>query len=388
MPLARIARPVAWAALWLAGATGLAAGAGGQQLALKRVATRPQASACPVLPLPRQPGAADREEARQRANLGQEAAIVGNQRAAREQFRRAAQLDPSNEEIAYQYGRTLEDAGSPAEALREYCRYIALAPASGDAADVRARIAELAPPTPALGAADQATPQFRSGLTSFDRGRYDDAERAFGRAIEEAPTWPDAHYNRALSRLAQRKTAPAAGDLRRYLELKPDADDRVTVLNQVALIERPLPFTPGGALGRGVIPGLGQFHTRRPFLGTAVLAVAAGGIAYALRSTEELRQDSVTVPLIGGGTVTQPSGPPRLVTERPNLAAGLAVAGGVTAIAAVESYIYARRARTDLLTGRVRRTAMLRLRPVPALDPGRTAVALHVQLPFGAPAGR
>jgi tetratricopeptide (TPR) repeat protein len=355
--------------------------AAAQELAVKRSAVRPQATACPVAPLPRQPGSEQRSDARQRAALAQEAAIVGNQRAAREQFARAAQLDPSNEEIAYQYGRTLEDTGSPAEALREYCRFITLAPASGDAADVRARIAALAPPTPSLGAADQATPQFRAGLASFDGARYEEAERAFGGAIAEAPTWPEAHYNRALARLAQRKSAPAVADLRRYLELKPDATDRVTVLNQVARIERPLPFTPGGALGRGIVPGLGQFYTRRPVFGVAVLAAAAGGVAYALQAKEELRQDSVPVTLINGQTIRQPTGLPYNVTVRPNAAAGVAIAAGVTAVAAVESYIYARRARAQVLSAGVRRTASVRVRPLPAWDRSAVGVALDVRVP-------
>lgn len=358
-----------------------------QDLALKRSAARPQATACPVIPLPRQPGAQQQNDARQRASVAQEAAIVGNQRAAREQFGRAAQLDPSNEEIAYQYGRTLEETGSPGEALREYCRYITLAPASGDAADVRARIAALAPPAPARNGGDQATPQFRAGLVSFDRGQYEEAERAFGRAIADAPTWADAHYNRGLARLGQRKTVDAVADLRRYLELRPDAPDRVTVLTQVAGIERPLPFTPGGALGRGIIPGLGQLYTRRPLLGVVVLAAAGGGVAYALQSKQELRQDSLTFTLVNGQQVRQPSGNPYNVTVRPNAATGAAIAAGVTAAAAIESYVYARRLRSQALSGRVRRTASLRVRPLPSNDPRTMGMALDLTLPVTLGAG-
>jgi tetratricopeptide (TPR) repeat protein/uncharacterized protein YjdB len=253
---------------------GLGRVAAAQDLALKRSAARPRATACPTIAPPRQPGPEQRDEARQRATLAQEAAIVGNQRAAREQFARAAQLDPTSEDIAYQYGRTLEDAGSPTEALREYCRYLALAPAGSDAADVRGRVATMTPPSPVSNAADQATPQFNAGIASFDRGRYEEAVRAFSRAIGEAPTWADAHYNRALAHLALRTPGRAVADLRRYVELKPDAPDRVLVLNRIELIDRPVPFTPSGALGRGIVPGFGQFYTRRPVLGTAALAAA------------------------------------------------------------------------------------------------------------------
>ena len=361
-------------------ATAVARPAAAQELALKRNATRPQATACPVAPLPRQPGTTQRDEARRLAGAAQEAAVAGNQREAREQFARAARIDPTNEDIAYQYGRTLEDTGSPADALREYCRYITLAPASGDAADVRGRIAALAPPTPALRGADEAVAPFREGIAGYDRARYDDAELAFGRAITQAAGWPEAYYNRAIARLAQRKSLPAVTDLQRYLELKPDASDRVTVLNEIARIQRPLPYTPGGALGGGIVlPGFGQFHTRRPLLGVGVLAATAGAVAYALPTETERRQDSAYVRLVNGDSVLQPFGPSELVTVRPNLTTGLAVAAGITAVAAVESYIYARRARAKVLTGAVRRTAV-RVRPIPARDLAATGVALDVRV--------
>ena len=360
--------------------------ASAQELALKRNATRPQATACPVAPLPRQPGTTQRDEARRLAGAAQEAAIAGNQREAREQFARAARIDPTNEDIAYQYGRTLEDTGSPADALREYCRYITLAPTSGDAADVRGRIAILAPPTPALRGADQAVAPFREGVAGYERGRYDEAELAFGRAINEAAGWPEAYYNRAIARLAQRKSAPAVTDLQRYLELKPDASDRVTVLNEITRIQRPLPYTPGSALGGGIVlPSFGQFYTRRPLFGVGVLAATAGAVAYALPIERTVRQDSAYVRLVNGDSVLQPFGQPELVTERPNLTTGLAVAAGITAVAAVESYLYARRARAKVLTGAVRRTAV-RVRPVPARDLAATGIALDVRVAL--PGGR
>ena len=49
--------------------------AGAQSLALKRAAVRPRPSACPVIAPPRQPAPEQRDEARQRASLAQEAAI-------------------------------------------------------------------------------------------------------------------------------------------------------------------------------------------------------------------------------------------------------------------------------------------------------------------------
>ena len=115
--------------------------------ALKRLPAGPDltdGAACPRFTPPPPPSATQREQARQRAALGQEAAIIGNQRAARDQLQRAAQLDPTDREVAYQLARMLDESGSADQAVREYCRYLALAPAETDTVEVRARIAALA----------------------------------------------------------------------------------------------------------------------------------------------------------------------------------------------------------------------------------------------------
>jgi tetratricopeptide (TPR) repeat protein len=353
-----------------------------QELALKRAAVRPRPGACVQLAPPRQPAGDQRDEARQRATLAQEAAIVGNQRAARDQFARAAQLDPTSEEIAYQYGRALEDAGTPTEALREYCRYLSLAPTGSDAADVRARVAALTPAAPAASSVDPAAPQFRAGLAAYDRADYAGAVRGFSTALLEAPSWADAYYNRGLAYLGIRDETRAAADLRRYLELKPDASDGVTVLNRLQLIERPAPFTPSGALARGLIPGLGQVYTRRPVLGVGVLAAFVGGATVAAQQRRTVRDVVIDTFFINIANQRVPYKDTITVKEitYPNRALGAAIAGGVTAAAALEAFYYARRVRAAALSGRARRSASYRVLPLPAADPRATGVALNVSV--------
>jgi hypothetical protein len=147
-----------------------------------------------------------------------------------------------------------------------------------------------------------------------------------------------------------------------------------------------VPFTPSGALGRGIVPGLGQFYTKRPVLGTVALAAAAGGVALALQQKDERRAVRRSFVDINGilrfydDTVD--------VRVYPNRVAGLAVAGGVTALAAVEAYVYARRAQSSALGGGVRRSASLRVLPLPSLTPGGTGVAVDLRLPFPRRGGR
>jgi hypothetical protein len=95
------------------------------------------------------PTSAQRRAARDLAERGQQAAILGDRSAAREQLRQAAALDPSDPDLAYQLARANDAAGAPADAAAEYCRFLALAPSAPEAAEARDRIAALAPPAAA-----------------------------------------------------------------------------------------------------------------------------------------------------------------------------------------------------------------------------------------------
>ena len=84
-----------------------------------------------------------RRDAQQLAGRAQAASIQGDNVAARDLYSKAASLDPNDSGIAYSLGREYE-ATHDSRALSEYCRFLALAPASPEAANVRQRIAELA----------------------------------------------------------------------------------------------------------------------------------------------------------------------------------------------------------------------------------------------------
>src|SRR5215211_6627861 len=90
----------------------------------------------------------DSPDVRRLMALGHEAAIVGDHRQARDVFVDAARLSPGDERIAYQLGRADEELGEKPNAIREYCRFLGLAPQASDAPDVRTRILALATPAP------------------------------------------------------------------------------------------------------------------------------------------------------------------------------------------------------------------------------------------------
>src|SRR3712207_5822282 len=124
----------------------LAVTAEAQQLPVKRSLSPASILACPAPTAPVTIARNDSPDVRRLMALGHEAAIVGDHRQARDVFLDAARLSPGDERIAYQLGRAYEELGERANAVREYCRFLALAPQASDAPDVRTRVAALAAP--------------------------------------------------------------------------------------------------------------------------------------------------------------------------------------------------------------------------------------------------
>ena len=101
--------------------------ADGQALPVKRTLSAASTLPCPVSAPGVTPSRNDSPDVRRLMALGHEAAIVGDHRQARDVFVDAARLSPGDERIAYQLGRTYEELGERSNAIREYCRFLALA---------------------------------------------------------------------------------------------------------------------------------------------------------------------------------------------------------------------------------------------------------------------
>src|SRR4051794_3999071 len=84
----------------------------GKNDAMKRVPPpAPARPACAPLPTPPAPTDAQRRRARDLAQNGRQAAILGDSGAAFTQMREASQLDPTDSDLAYQLARAYETAG-------------------------------------------------------------------------------------------------------------------------------------------------------------------------------------------------------------------------------------------------------------------------------------
>lgn len=311
----------------------------GQALALKPALTPdPVAEMCELVPAQSLVSLSSLAIVDSLLAQGSEAAILGDHDVAAELLRQAAMLDPGNPVIAYRLGRTLEDRGESDLAVKEYCRFLQIAPAGSDRAEVEGRIASLGSSS-LEPVREQLAEAVRTGLEAYGQRRYQAAEAAFSQAVSLRPSWAAAYYNRGVARLALRQTAAAAADFERYLELAPTAEDGVLVRSQVESLRlasaRRLP-PPGVALAGGlVIPGLGQHVTRRPVAGFLVLGGVAGAIYWGLR--EELVTKTASA--------IDPFGNPYeyqvRALERTNLVPGIAVAAGIAVAGAIEAYLYA-----------------------------------------------
>jgi tetratricopeptide (TPR) repeat protein len=288
---------------------------------------------------------ARRAEAERLATQATEASILGDNRSALDLLTSAAARDPSSDRIAYRLARTYEELDNDAEAIREYCRYLALAPDAPDAREVRDRLAALTDPG-GLAVPVAAVQAFESALVHYDAGRPIDAEAAFNIALTAAPTWGDALYNRGVVRLALGRRGEATEDLRRYLEQNPGSGDFSAVLDAIGAPREAAAarYNPGTAFATGlIVPGLGHFTTGRPGRGLLYFGAAAGAAAAGVM-WQRVEVECLSPPENGSCPAGQVL---RERTERPYLLPAIGAAAAIGVIGALDAARGARRRNAE-----------------------------------------
>ncbi|MFH1764056.1 MAG: tetratricopeptide repeat protein [Gemmatimonadota bacterium] len=313
-----------------------------QQLPLKRGLPGSDSIACPQIDLTVRPSPEEVDQASRMGSDADQALMLGNQERARDLLARATELDPTSAELAYRYGRSLESLDETEPAIEQFCRALALGSREQGIGDARPRLEALARARePEL--SEGARSQFLNGLLQADLGNLQGAEEAFGAAFLAASDWADAVYNRGIIRIRLGLPDPAVEDLQQYLALRPDADDAILVSQRIGQLQiRPSSSVSAGtALGLGlVIPGMGQFYSGRALGGFSVLALAGGAIAAGFLIEE------VQVKCVGSPPSSGECPPDRFISEEtsnPYKMHGLAAAGVVAVIGAVEAYFKAKR---------------------------------------------
>lgn len=304
-----------------------------QDLPLKRPILTPIAVACPTFVPPAATVTQVVDEANRLATLGQEASLEGDHRAARDLLKQAAQLNARDASLAYRLAREYEEMQQREDAVREYCRYLGLSPNAGDAPQIADRVTKLLPPAQVAHGTEVAR-EFKTALASYDSHAWSEAADRFGKVADGAPTLSAPVYDRGIAHARDGDNAGAIRDLSRYLQMEPQAPDAAAVRTRIQALRNGIP-SAGKAFGLGLLPGGGQFYTGQPALGVAVIAGAAAGVALAVR-TKTLIRDTTFIDPFGRpypGTYSQ--------TTHPTLAVGIAVAGGVTILGAIEAALVA-----------------------------------------------
>jgi Tfp pilus assembly protein PilF len=284
-----------------------------------------------------------RRDARDMAQRARQSAILGDAAAALNQLRGAAGLDPTDPNLAYELARAYEGAGVMASAASEYCRFLSLAPNSSEAADVRTHVATLVPPKPDTVVTVEGN-AFKRGVDAYDKDQFPEAEASFATVIGIDSTSADAFYNRAVVRTAQERRTDAADDYEHYLRIRPEAADRAVVVARINDL-RAVGLSASEAFGLGVVlPGGGQFYTRRPVRGMLSLIAVGGAAGFALvpKTTSTTKTLSATDPFgnrYNYNVTTQNK-------SRPYLIPGLSAAGGIALLSAIDAALYAHNVRT------------------------------------------
>ncbi len=336
--------PLFWQVAWLLSisASSLAA----QELPFKRDVPGSTPYQCPPLGAAPTPDAAARARARRIGATAAQAVILGDLQRAASLLEQATELDPSSADLAYHYARVLEDSGGRAAAISQYCRALELAPNGVEESDARERLdALVAAARPAI--PDAAITAFRTGLAQADSGRLERAADSFDSAAASAPRWAEAVYDEGVAEARLGRTSEAIRDLRKYLELRPDAPDAIAVSGRIGALQS-LQFvsvpSPVAALALGLlIPGMGQFYSGRALGGLAVLSVAGGAVAAGLL----IKKTTVRCLSTPGPGGTCPPGEVLSTGVRhPYRTPAFAVAAAVSTIGAIEAFMNLRRRRS------------------------------------------
>jgi tetratricopeptide (TPR) repeat protein len=273
------------------------------------------------------------------AQRARQSAILGDASAALSQLRGAAGMDPTDPNLAYELGRAYENAGVMSNAAAEYCRFLSLAPNATEAPDVRTHVTTLVPARPDTVVTIEGT-AFKRGVDAYDKGQWGDADVFFTTVLRIDSTSADAYYDRALVRALQNRRDAAADDYERYLRLRPEAGDRALVVARVNAM-RSQRLSASQAFGLGVVvPGGGQFYTKRPVRG--FLSLIGVGAAAGFAISEKTSTTTTT------NTASDPFGNKYSYSvttahkTRPYLVPGLAAAGGIALFSAIDAAHYAR----------------------------------------------
>lgn len=330
--------------------------------------SQPPAPWCAPAPRTIEPSPQDRNQARTLVSSARQSVVLGDLEQAQDLLLRAVRLDPTTPDAPYYLARVLDDQGNHEQALAEYCRTVALGAPSEEAAFARERIEAL---TGALTGAEAQSQSPDPAVAERPRAPDDEvAERLRTRdvAVAERPRAPDVAVAERLRTpdvaVAQRPRTPdevvgerprarddeVAEALRtpeRTIAESLQAPDEAVASSGSTGPRRSRAArggpSPTAALTLGMLmPGLGHYYAGKPVRGTIVVSVVMGALASGF--FVEKRSVDCLEP-VGPGESCLPGDIADVKMSRPYLTTGIAVAGGVALLGALDAFFGAREQR-------------------------------------------
>lgn len=279
-----------------------------------------QPYSCAPVPRSIEPTPQQQAHAQELASAARQAVVLGNLGRARNLLVRAAQSDPTAPSVRYYLARVLDDQGDREQALAEYCRTLDLGAPRDEAVFARERMRALTDP---------------EGLQVRDDAIADDARIPDDPIADEARI-PDDSIAEDL-RISDDSTAE---DLR----ISDGAIGPSRSTGPLRTRSARGGASPTVALALGMlVPGLGQYYSGRPVRGGVVASLAVGALASGF--FVQKRSIGCLDPAGAGGGGCLPDDIARVKVSRPYLTAGIAVAGGVALLGALDAYFGARERR-------------------------------------------
>ncbi len=284
--------------------------------------------------------ARDSALARQALSAAQDAAMQGDRAKARTLLEEARRRDPDNWRAALELSRVLEESSQAAASLASTCDALRHPVVGADRDELQARRARLVTPA-RMQQATKADLLFATGLSAARVRDWRRAANAFANAAQLEPSSSAALFNQGVSLVMANEREEAASILERYLQIAPDAPERIAIARSLSTL-RGRTYSAPRTLLVGLVPGMGQFTTNRPAAGALVLATVGGAALAATHPVTKTRR----VPYLDPNGDLVPFD--QRYTTYPYRTAGIATAAVVTLFAAIEARGYAARSHAPV----------------------------------------
>jgi len=250
---------------------------------------------CGAVAIPDEPSATNKAQAAELTRRAYDAEVLGNIREASSLLHRASALDWTDKSAAYHLGRVSESLGKRSDAIKAYCRYLALAPTMPEQAEAYQRVNDLSQSQTRVAAGtviDSLSTHRRASPTKalMSRNTPTSAPRVVARAtVHSSRTVPRERRKNAVGAIVggavdspSRSKPPSPETVRRADTVVAESES-VAVARPAPTASQPSATSPVGRRGPSRVQGAGIGAVAGAIIGGAasgsVKGAAIGAVA-------------------------------------------------------------------------------------------------------------